>query len=544
MDNNHDGLNNINKMYDKLTYFDQYGSSFLLLIIITIVLVLAISYCFIMANLQPIKDDWSNKRCKPYIIPFAGIINTPEGDTMVNFTANNFTYCTQNILQGITGEAVKPLTFITNTISSVVNSIKQALNLIRAMIDKVRTFFQSIAQEIMGRLSNMMIPLQEIIISVKDFIGKLQGTMTAGLFTSLGTYYTLKALLGAIAQFIIIILIALAALIAVFWVLPFTWGAAIANTAIFVAIAIPMALILTFMIDVLKVQTDLSIPSVKCFDKNTIFEMNNGEKKKAYEINVGDILKNSGLVTAKIIVETKGSQMYNLNDVIVSDSHKVYENNKLILVSEHFNAVKIKNYTEPYLYCFNTSSKKIVLNNTIFADWDDLSDTDVEKLLTTKIRDLKLKYDNDLQTDCVADEIHKYLDGGFVENTEIQLKSGVTKKIKNINIGDILEKGEKVYGVIEIYGKNLKQQTSYNLSKNITIEGGTNICFCSPNIPYLSTLDLKLNKKKNLDNDKLYHLLTDRKFFYIKGIRVYDYNACIELFLEKDNIKLLSMKYV
>jgi hypothetical protein len=97
--------------------------------------------------------------------------------------------------------------------------------------------------------------------------------MTAGLFTMLGSYYTLKALMGAIAQFIISILIALAVMIAIFWIFPFTWGVAATSTSIFVALAIPMAIILAFMVDVLHVNTSYSIPKIKCFDKNTIIDM-------------------------------------------------------------------------------------------------------------------------------------------------------------------------------------------------------------------------------------------------------------------------------
>ena len=45
-------------------------------------------------------------------------------------------------------------------------------------------------------------------------------------------------------------------------------------------------------------------------------------------------------------------------------------------------------------------------------------------------------------------------------------------------------------------------------------------------------------------DNKLYHLLTNTKTFFINGIKFYDYNSCIDLFLEKYRGKLLSMKYV
>jgi len=526
----------IKKLYDNLTYFDQYGSSVFLVIIITIVLIVLVSYCYIIANIQPIKDDWINQRCKPYIIPFAGIINKPDGDTINNYTTANFTYCTQNILQGITGEALKPLTFVTKMFLSVIDSIKNAINEIRSMIDKVRNLFQTVVQEIMGRLMNVMVPLQQIIISVRDFIGKLQGTMTVGLLTSLSTYYTLKALLGAIAQFIVIILIALSAMIALFWIFPFTWGAAIANTSIFIAVAIPLALILTFMSDVLRLKSGLSIPSVKCFDKNTVFEMYNGDKKKAHDIKVGDKLKNSVFITAKIMVETKGSIMYNLNGIIVSDTHKVYYKNKLIMVSNHPDSIIVENYNEPYLYCFNTNTKTIVLNDLEFSDWDDLDKYDDTKQMMniyTKINSIKNKYSS-TATKIKEDEIHKYLDGGFTGDVEIKLKNGQIKPIKNINIGDILEKGERVYGCVEIDGANLSEQYIYNLDKNVKISGGPNICFCSQHIPILTTLDFEHKKNsKKTNEEKLYHLLTDSQSFYIKNLKIYDYNSCIDIFLNK-----------
>ena len=62
MDNNNSGLENIKKMYEKVGYFDQYGGSVILFILVSIVLLLLISYCYIMINAQPIIGDWANQR--------------------------------------------------------------------------------------------------------------------------------------------------------------------------------------------------------------------------------------------------------------------------------------------------------------------------------------------------------------------------------------------------------------------------------------------------------------------------------------------------
>ena len=136
------GLHKLKKMYEKLNYFDQYGGSLILFIIITILIILFASYCKIMANTQPIIDDWSNQRCKPNIIPFAGLITHPEGVSASDYTQQNFTYCTQNILSSITGEAIVPLTFVTNSLTKMANTLNQDVQNSRNMMNKVRTNIQ------------------------------------------------------------------------------------------------------------------------------------------------------------------------------------------------------------------------------------------------------------------------------------------------------------------------------------------------------------------------------------------------------------------
>lgn len=501
MENN---LNNIKKMYDKLTYFDQYGGSLILFIIVTIVVILLVIYFHVMINIEPIIDDWPNQRCNPAYIPFAGLITRPEGVTAAEYTSENFTYCTQNILKTTTGTALEPLSLITKSLQSVSDIVKDAIQSIRAMFDKIRTSMQAVTEEIMGRTMNIMIPLMQIIISFKDLIGKIQGSMTAGLFTLLGGYYALRSLMGAIVQFIIMILITLSIMIAVFWIAPFSWAAAISNTAIFVAIAVPMAIILAFMIDVLKVKTDLTIPKLKCFDKNTLIKMNDGKYKRISQIQPGELLSNNNTVTGKIKVATEGSRMYLLNNILVSDSHKVKLDDFWIRVSEHPNAVLQKSYNEKFLYCLNTIQKIINVNNTIFTDWDEIYDKSLNELLKT--------------TQIQKNDIHKYLDCGFSKYTKIPLQCNEIHLLNKIKINDILENGEKVYGIVELDGKFVNEQYKYNLGENKFIEG------YSQDFKYP-----KINIKKH---NKLYHILTDKGTLTIENITINDYNASIDRFLK------------
>jgi hypothetical protein len=540
--NNKAELQKLINMYSNLSYFDDYGATFFLFIFINIVVFSVVSYCHVKINAQPIIDDWPNQRCKINIIPIAGFITHPEGVTAIDYTATNFNYCMQGILSSISGFMVEPISFIISTINNVLNLVKEAINDIRGMFNKVRTFFQTIAQEIMGKVLNIMVPLQQIIISFRDLIGKIQGIMTAGLFTFLGTYYTLQSLLGAIAQFIIIILIALAALIIIFWIIPFTWGVAISSTVVFLALSIPLAIMLVFMEDVLQVQPSLSIPGVpsgpstgSCFDGDTLLVMNNGEKRKIREIKLGDKLLNNNEVTGLFKLDSLYSKMYKLDDIIISGTHVIKYNNQWITISKHPKAIELNSYDKPYLYCLNTTHKTISIDNHLFIDWDEIYENVFEEIKSNGYIKIEQLYD-----------IHYELDSGFSEFTKIKLKNGSIKEIKDIKVNDVLVNGEKVYGLVKVDGKKVKQQYRYNLGKDLVFEGGPNITICDTKVEYITTLDNEFKTKQKLDqkHNILYHLLTDKKTFKVGDIKFYDYNASIDIFLEKNKVKLLSMKYV
>ena len=544
MDDN-DNIKKIRKMYDNLTYLDQYGNSVIMIILITFILFLLLAYSFIMINITPIKNNWVNERCKPYVIPFAGIINAPEGTSITDFTGENFTYCMQNVTNSLAGDAISPLSFITNSLTMISSIIQNAINSIRQMVNKIRTSIQSVTQEVMGRLMNFIVPLQQIVIKIKDMLMKTQGVFTGVLYTLFGSYFTLKALLGAIADLIIKMLIGMAVAIAVLWLVPFTWGAAAAGTGVFAIIAAFMTYILVFMKDVLHIQSGQKIPKLKCFDKNTLIKLKNGTEKPITDICLGDILINDGIVTAKFKVQTKGSQMYLLNNVIVSDTHMIKSNNNFIKVSSHPLAQKLAFYGEEFLYCLNTSKKEILINDIIFSDWDEINNSEIN-ILKREINSLNLENDIDVfgfGFDFNINNnnlIHKYIDSGFISSTIIKLKNGEKKTISQIEINDVLENGEKVYGLVEIDGKKLNSQYVYYLGDNICVEGGPNLVFCDNNKREIQTIHLSLDiennkykKVRNQKDDKLFHLLTNHETFVVNGIKFRDYNASIDNFLEK-----------
>ena len=213
------------------------------------------------------------------------------------------------------------------------------------------------------------------------------------------------------------------------------------------------------MTEVLHIKSS-AIPKLRCFDRKTKFMLIDRSYKYIEDMKPQDVLSDGSTVTSKIIVTSKDLQMFNLNGIIVSESHIVKYNNKWIHVSEHPYAEKIHSYTEPYLYCLNTSTKTIILNDIIFTDWDEIYDDSLEFILNYY----------SIQS---PENIAKLVDCGFQKNTKIKLFNE-EKTIDMVNIGDILSTGGVVYGKVEFATNNLGNEKLFNLLvSNKKFEVGT-----------------------------------------------------------------------
>jgi hypothetical protein len=581
------GIHKIEKLYNDITYFSEYGSSVLIFSFLTLLLLLGCAFSYVMIRAQSIKADWPNQRCHPYVIPFAGFINKPDNMTMEEYTQQNFDFCSQTILGLGAGESLQPLTFVTNIMSSVANGIKTAIQDIRAVFNSVRTNIQSMASETMGRLLNMMVPLQQIFIDFRDVISKIEGTLTATIYSSLGAYYTFQSLMGAIVNSIITILIAMAATIITLWLVPFTWPVASSMSAIFISISVPLALIVAFITEVLHIKPKNPIPGLpskpQCFDENTMIEMNDGSFKPISKIKIGEYLKGNNKVTSTLKLKRNNESMYDLHGVIVSDSHMVYyrNSNEWITIENHPNAKIIPFYVSPYLYCLNTSQKRIEIKNMLFLDWDEIVYSKDEKKLNAFLK----KYGVDISEKKSRENIHKYLDGGLIGSTLVCMKNGDKKEMERIEIGDILEGEGRVIGIVEINGDSLNEQYVYvyvpprdedpnsisSLLREelILFEGGPNhILYMEEffstidfdrkrlesnndpfyrirksfndrnrdlRIPFLSDekkLGFIEKRKRKFKEKKLYHLIVDKSMFFTEYIGMLNYSDCIDFLLE------------
>ena len=94
-----DVSDSVKEVYDKRGYGQQYGLDVWITVVVVLAFLCATIYFYILGNISPIKAHWPVNRCNPAYMPFAGIINPPADGSALDYTGENFAYCTQNILK-------------------------------------------------------------------------------------------------------------------------------------------------------------------------------------------------------------------------------------------------------------------------------------------------------------------------------------------------------------------------------------------------------------------------------------------------------------
>jgi hypothetical protein len=553
----------IQHVYIKAGYFDRYGGDVLITSIVFIIFTLIFIYYQIRNNLESLRANWDKNKCDPRYIPFAGLINKPTNTDSATFTYNNFKQCTNsilaNLMDGTNKELLKKLAQLQNvgdTGTSSQDTLRNALDTYKTYVDKV------------GLKSEKN--QSELAINIFKFGGNMKGFFSKFTGVANGILYGLQAILLTFISLVITVFKGIIALISIFItvVIVIALIAAISIVGIplavggWLAIGIVVAATITLSLSLGGVfQNNTDIPGTEgfknkeekknklkkrwnkiknfdfikeykkfykmvsnhaCFGKDTELKLKSGEKIKISEIKVGDILHDGSKVTAWLELSIAGEEIYKLNDIVVTGNHRLYDEEKgFIYVKNHTSSYNYNDYNSHVIYCINTDSKKIVIDDIIFTDWDDLDEMTMVDITNNCEHILPNKF--------TKKDIHTYLDSGFAENTMIELEYGKSVKISEVEVDDILKFGERVVGKIVIDSSDMNSINQYHLDGTI-INGSSNLNIFDNNLGIKNTSDM--NGNPLLNETKLYHLLTESGIFNIDGIYFQDYNSSLENFIE------------
>lgn len=164
----------------------------------------AISYYFVMAHVADIKQNWSARKCDPRVIPFAGIINPPEGTSAGEFAAENFSECLASAGRVIASDAIAPSQYLVSGLNKTTAGLGDAVQSGRNAVNQVRGAMQDLANQASTRTYNTTLPLVHTTMKTKSSFQKTQAVGGVGVFASEGLLLSSLATVGAFVEFLLI----------------------------------------------------------------------------------------------------------------------------------------------------------------------------------------------------------------------------------------------------------------------------------------------------------------------------------------------------
>ena len=272
------------------------------------------------ADIEEVKRNWPKYRCRPNIMPFAGLYG--------HSASENFTFCLNNMFGTELAEALGPVFVILSTIVTTLVTILQVANSLRIQLATMMGGINTIFQNFTDRFKQLIAAVQQSAYRMKLLMGRLYGTFFAIIYMSIAGMTTVDN---------------------------FT------KTILFDFLD-------TFCFDPdtpVEIEGKGTIP-VKDVQIGDVFQ------------------KTGSKVTATFSFDSDGQQMVELpGPIVVSTNHYVYYLGKWIQARDHPEAKQKGRWqggTQRPLICFNTSDHRIPIGSYTFLDYDETEEGDAETM--------------------------------------------------------------------------------------------------------------------------------------------------------------------
>ena len=286
----------------------------ILIITITFLLIFGVGRIFDVRN---IKKNWATERCKPMIMPFAGLFGYDEKE--------NFEFCLGKVFNThsmpMFGSMGTMMGHFTGLLQNVFDSIGSLRNTIASLGGGINVIFQEFTE----RISTFFFRLRVSAIHIKTLIGRMYAIMFSVM------YMGLSGITGMTS---------------------FT------NTFLF-------SFLNTFCFPgdtLIEVEGKGHIP---------IRDIKLGDILK----------QTNSIVTGTFRFYSRGQPMVKLGSTIVSTNHYVMYLGHPIMAEEHPDAIAIGSWeSDEPLYCLGTSNNRIPVGKHVFLDYDETDDGDKDTM--------------------------------------------------------------------------------------------------------------------------------------------------------------------
>ena len=327
-----------------------------------------------------IKDNWSEYRSHPFILPFAGFINPEKGVSMVKSTFNNFIRVLSNIVSSFFKILMKPINAMLSIILKLFKAVGGVLQKIRVQINIMRNFLFKLFENMYIRLQNGVAAITYLFLKMRESLKRSFGIFNLVLSTMDHSIMFFESLVkgpigyfGKLAQ-------------------QMGWASAI------YLFGLPGQLTWSYALDI-------------CFNPNTQIVLSNGIVKNISEIRLGDILYGNNKVVGKLKVNYSQNIIYSLDNIEVTAGHVVQYKDHWIRIRDHPDAKLVKTDID-CVYCLVTDTGIISIGNYTFKDYLDTHDPivhrEMDRIIQTSLNGIDTGYG-----------YSKDLLSGFIETTNI-----------------------------------------------------------------------------------------------------------------------------
>ena len=245
-------IKKISDMSSKNRYLNKYSGDVVSATLIILILLSITAYYQAQNNLQPIRNDWENQKCKINILPISGFIRPPayqSEKSNLQYTADNYKECMGATSFTILKPMTTPFDIIIDSIKSLFENISKLGDTLYNVIDFLRSIVSNIMAFFFGIIKMLIKILRQIMAAIGTFFYKallifFVGVLVVKSFIGSGVA-SLATFIILVMAFIVLVVLTLAVLYATVTglynlvIAMMAWIAASAGTA--APIAAPVA---------------------------------------------------------------------------------------------------------------------------------------------------------------------------------------------------------------------------------------------------------------------------------------------------------------
>lgn len=364
------------------------------LLALTVVLVIGLTAVIGIAFRVNVYDNWSDKRCDPYVVPIAGFFK-PSTDrrTASQFAADNWRFCQKEYVQNALRVSASVPAALVSAESATVGIVQDIASISADIFFDVWKFCHDVYAGFMGRMATAATLFRNFMIRLHDIVGRIHASMVSIVF---GLISVIVGFVNSVHVAIIVSIIIVGIMIAlqiILFMLIWPISSLLASVA-----AMMNIVVISFAAAIAAASGEMFAGGVDggmgvgaCFVSTTRVCLANGSTQSIDSVPIGTPLATGGVVTGRHVFgldidSATNTNLYNLNGIHVTGDHLIYVNDAQIPVPvcTHPDAHNAHKQTTQTLWCLTTTDRKIPVldmsnNIVMFADWEEISEDDTER---------------------------------------------------------------------------------------------------------------------------------------------------------------------